>query len=164
MKIGVMQPYFFPYIGYFQLINAVDVYVNLDHVSFMKRSYMVRNTLKNNTPINIPVLDGSQNKTCAEVNASADEKWFKKFERTLELLYKKDNNDQIILDEIILPWKNSILSINRPISISEFNFNERFSGKGWWGNKEAYQLGIKYIDVLNINNLDLQLEYNQASP
>ena len=123
MKIGVMQPYFFPYIGYFQLINAVDVYVNLDHVSFMKRSYMVRNTLKNNTPINIPVLDGSQNKTCAEVNASADEKWFKKFERTLELLYKKDNNYQIILDEIILPWKNSILSINRPISISEFNFS-----------------------------------------
>ena len=47
MKIGIMQPYFFPYIGYFQLINEVDVYVNLDHVSFMKRSYMTRNTLKN---------------------------------------------------------------------------------------------------------------------
>jgi hypothetical protein len=123
MKIGIMQPYFFPYLGYFQLIQAVDIYVNLDHVNFMKRSYMVRNTLKNNTPINIPVLDGSQNKTCVEVNASADEKWFKKFERTLELLYKKENNYQIILDEIILPWKNSILSINRPVSISEFNFS-----------------------------------------
>ena len=48
MKIGVMQPYFFPYLGYFQLINEVDVYVNLDHVSFMKRSYMTRNILKNN--------------------------------------------------------------------------------------------------------------------
>ena len=53
MKIGVMQPYFFPYLGYFQLINEVDVYVNLDHVSFMKRSYMTRNTLKNNVAINI---------------------------------------------------------------------------------------------------------------
>tara|TARA_R110000868_G_scaffold408357_1_gene691402 strand:+ start:4545 stop:5225 length:681 start_codon:yes stop_codon:yes gene_type:complete len=123
MKIGVMQPYFFPYLGYFQLIDAVDVYVNLDHVSFMKTSYMTRNTLKNNTSINIPVLNGSQNKTCVEVNTLADEKWFKKFERTLELLYKKENNYQIILDEIILPWKNSILSINRPVSISEFNFS-----------------------------------------
>lgn len=55
-------------------------------------------------------------------------------------------------------------SLYGQMAISEFNYNERFSGKGWWGNKEAYQLGIKYIDVLNINNLDLQLEYNQASP
>ena len=30
MKIGIMQPYFFPYLGYFQLIKAVDVYVNLE--------------------------------------------------------------------------------------------------------------------------------------
>lgn len=42
-----MEPYFFPYLGYFQLISAVDTYVNLDHVSFMKRSYMTRNKLKN---------------------------------------------------------------------------------------------------------------------
>lgn len=123
MIIGIMQPYFFPYIGYFQLINAVDMYVNLDHVNFMKRSYMTRNTLKNNTPINIPVLNGSQNRICTEVMALADKKWFDKFLKTLELLYKKENNYQIILDEIILPWKKDILSINRPISISEFNFS-----------------------------------------
>ena len=67
MKIGIMQPYFFPYIGYFQLMQEVDLYVNLEHVSFMKRSYMTRNTIKNNTPINIPVSNGSQNKTCIEV-------------------------------------------------------------------------------------------------
>jgi hypothetical protein len=49
MKVGIMQPYFFPYFGYFQLINEVDVYVNLDHVSFMKRSFMTRNKIKNET-------------------------------------------------------------------------------------------------------------------
>ena len=53
--IGIMQPYFFPYIGYFQLIQSVDSYVNLDHVAFMKRSYMTRNVLKNEIPISIPV-------------------------------------------------------------------------------------------------------------
>ena len=51
MKIAIMQPYFFPHFAYFQLISAVDVYINLDHVSFMKRSYMVRNRIKNDVRI-----------------------------------------------------------------------------------------------------------------
>lgn len=122
MRIGIMQPYFFPYIGYFQLIDAVDTYVNLDHVSFMKRSYMTRNTLKNNTPINIPVSGGSQNKTCREVTVLADDKWFNTFEKTLETLYKKEPYYNVIIDEMINPWKQSVTSINRPVSISEFNF------------------------------------------
>jgi len=48
--------------------------------------------------------------------------------------------------------------------ISEFVLSEILAGTGWWANKQAYQLGIKYIDVFNINNLDLQFEYNQANP
>ena len=118
-----MQPYFFPYIGYFQLIDAVDIYVNLDHVSFMKRSYMTRNSIKNNTPINIPVSGGSQNKTCKEVTVLADDKWWNTFEKTLADKYKKESQYQTVLDEILLPWKNNICLIDRPISISEFNFS-----------------------------------------
>ena len=67
MRVGIMQPYFFPYLGYFQLIKEVDVYVNLDHVSFMKRSYMTRNNLKDNTPINLVLNNASQNRKCNEV-------------------------------------------------------------------------------------------------
>lgn len=118
-----MQPYFFPYIGYFQLIHAVDTYINLDHVSFMKRSYMTRNTLKNNTPINISVSGGSQNKSCKEVTVLADKKWFSTFSKTLETLYRKELNYASILKEIIEPWKNNIELLNRPLSISEFNFS-----------------------------------------
>jgi hypothetical protein len=123
MRVGIMQPYFFPYIGYFQLIDAVDIYVNLDHVSFMKRSYMTRNSIKNNTPINIPVSGGSQNKTCKEVTVLADDKWWNTFEKTLADKYKKESQYQTVLDEILLPWKNNICLIDRPISISEFNFS-----------------------------------------
>jgi len=118
MKIGIMQPYFFPYIGYFQLIQAVDIYVNLDHVAFMKRSYMTRNTLKNNTPININVLGGSQNKSCIEVEVLADDKWFDKFYKTLELNYKKEPYYNDVISQIINPWKQSTFH-----NISEFNFN-----------------------------------------
>lgn len=46
----------------------------------------------------------------------------------------------------------------------EFLLSEVKSGRGWWGNKVAYQLGLKYIDALGIKNLDLQLEGNVARP
>lgn len=55
-------------------------------------------------------------------------------------------------------------SVYGQMMISEISFEKRFNGQGWWGNKEAYQLGIKYIDAFSINNLDLQAEYNQAWP
>lgn len=48
--------------------------------------------------------------------------------------------------------------------LDEMLFDQFFNNPGWWGNKFAYQLGIKYINVLNVNNLDLQLEYNSARP
>ena len=37
MKIAIMQPYLFPYIGYWQLINAVDEFVLLDDVNYIMR-------------------------------------------------------------------------------------------------------------------------------
>jgi hypothetical protein len=55
-------------------------------------------------------------------------------------------------------------SLYGQMMISEMNLRRRFKGDGWWGNNEAYQIGLKYIDVLNISNLDMQWEYNQAAP
>ena len=43
MKIGLMQPYFFPYLGFWQLINAVDKYVIYDDVNFIKGGWINRN-------------------------------------------------------------------------------------------------------------------------
>jgi len=45
MKIAIMQPYLFPYLGYFQLINAVDVFVFLDDVQFIKKGWINRNKI-----------------------------------------------------------------------------------------------------------------------
>jgi hypothetical protein len=42
--------------------------------------------------------------------------------------------------------------------------NEGRTGKDWWGNRHAYQLGLKYVDVLGVKNLDVQAEYNQVRP
>jgi hypothetical protein len=50
-KIAVMQPYFLPYLGYFQLINLVDEFVVYDNIKFTKGGWFHRNRiLENSTP------------------------------------------------------------------------------------------------------------------
>lgn len=112
-----MQPYFFPYLGYFQLIHAVDTYVNLDHVSFMKRSYMTRNTIKGGITINVPVWNGSQNKKCNEVLVNFSNGYINTFIKKLQHAYGKENNYTDVMENIILPE-----FIAREVTISAFNF------------------------------------------
>ncbi len=112
-----MQPYFFPYIGYFQLIHSVDIYANLDHVSFMKRSYMVRNTIRNGNTISLQVNKGSQNRKCNEVTVNFENRWIDKNIKTLQFLYSKEKNFDEIMETIIIPNFKNI-----EISVSEFNF------------------------------------------
>ena len=45
MKLAIMQPYFFPYIGYFQLINAVDRFIFYDDVNYIKGGWINRNNI-----------------------------------------------------------------------------------------------------------------------
>lgn len=45
MKIAIMQPYFLPYIGYFQLIAAVDKFVVYDNIKYTKKGWINRNRI-----------------------------------------------------------------------------------------------------------------------
>ena len=45
MKLAIMQPYFFPYIGYFQMINAVDEFVVYDNIEYTKKGWINRNRI-----------------------------------------------------------------------------------------------------------------------
>jgi hypothetical protein len=55
-------------------------------------------------------------------------------------------------------------SLYGQLIFDELKQTEFFNNKGWWGNKFGYQLGLKYIDVFNVSNLDMQLEYNYSRP
>jgi hypothetical protein len=49
--------------------------------------------------------------------------------------------------------------------LDEFLFKELFvKNQGWWANKYAAQIGVKYFNVLGINNLDVQAEFNKVRP
>ncbi len=50
------------------------------------------------------------------------------------------------------------------VMIDEFKLSEIKSGNGWWANKQAVQVGAKYVDAFGIRNLDLQVEYNSIRP
>lgn len=45
MKLGIMQPYFLPYIGYFQLIAAVDIFIVYDNIKYTKKGWINRNRM-----------------------------------------------------------------------------------------------------------------------
>ena len=50
------------------------------------------------------------------------------------------------------------------ILLDEFVLNEIRSSRGWWGNKYGIQAGLKFIDILDIKNLDVQAEVNFVRP
>lgn len=57
------------------------------------------------------------------------------------------------------------LQVYGQFQLDEFKFDELFlERRGWWANKYAFQLGLKWINVLGVDHLDLTLEYNQARP
>ena len=61
MRLAIMQPYFFPYVGYFQLIAAVDLFVVYDDVQFIKNGWINRNRILLNEAaawITLPVERG----------------------------------------------------------------------------------------------------------
>jgi len=101
-----MQPYFFPYVGYFQLINAVDKFVLLDDVSFIKKGWINRNyILVNGKPnlFTIPLRKVSQNKLINEIEIDNGSGWEGKFLKTLNASYKNAkyfNQAMQILEEL----------------------------------------------------------------
>ncbi|MEJ5244582.1 MAG: WbqC family protein [Bacteroidota bacterium] len=91
MKIAIMQPYTFPYIGYFQLINAVDKFVFLDNVNFIKKGWVNRNRIivnSNEYFFTIPCKNVSQNKLICETIIDWESGFFEKFFKTLQYSYK----------------------------------------------------------------------------
>ena len=93
-KVAIMQPYIFPYIGYFQLIGAVDVFVFYDDVNFIKQGWIARNRYLNNgqaTYFIIPLQGAGSFKKINQINV--DERkyrfWITKFLKSLTQNYSK---------------------------------------------------------------------------
>lgn len=108
MKIAVYQPYFFPYLGYWQLFDAVDVFVVLDDVDYIKRGFINRNSiLVNGCPhrFTIPIEKQSQNRLINETKLSFSMEERRCFLKTITMAYKKAplyDSFFPLLEEIVL--------------------------------------------------------------
>lgn len=91
-RLGIMQPYVFPYIGYFQLIKAVDKFVVYDDVAFINKGWINRNNILVNgkaSMFTIPLIGASQNRFIRDIEVDNLVAWSKKFLKTFEQSYKK---------------------------------------------------------------------------
>nr|WP_295931066.1 WbqC family protein [uncultured Dyadobacter sp.] len=115
MTIAIMQPYIFPYIGYFQLINAVDRFIIYDDVNFINKGWINRNNILVGGKAHlftIPLKDASQNKLIFEVGLAPHEPWQKKLLKTLQQSYQKAPCYQKVFDLIEEIVNLEIESIN----------------------------------------------------
>lgn len=75
MKLAIMQPYFMPYIGYFQLIAAVDQFIVYDNIKYTRKGWINRNRMLQNgqdVMFSLPLKSGSDSLDVCERELSTD--------------------------------------------------------------------------------------------
>ena len=116
MRLAIMQPYIFPYIGYFQLINAVEKFVIYDDVNFINKGWINRNNILINgraSLFTIPLKNASQNRLIKDISIVEDNKWKKKLSNTLHDCYKKAPYFDAVFPIIKSVFESETITINK---------------------------------------------------
>jgi len=110
MKLAIMQPYFMPYIGYFQAIKAVDKYILYSNLTFIKEAWMNRNRVRlkdgRTCYILVPLVHKSSNALISETMIDNTKHWRKDLLNTIYFGYKKSE----CFDEVY-PLMEELLSV-----------------------------------------------------
>lgn len=75
MRLAIMQPYFLPYIGYFQLIAAVDKFIIYDNIKYTKKGWINRNRMLQNGKdviFSLPLKHASDHSSICDRTLAAD--------------------------------------------------------------------------------------------
>ena len=100
MTVAIMQPYFLPYAGYFQLLCAADRFLVLDDVNFISRGWINRNRIHvgaSPTWITLPLSKASQNREIREIEIHDDPRWRSKTLAMIERAFPRAPH----LDEVL---------------------------------------------------------------
>lgn len=168
MQVAVMQPYFFPYLGYFSLIHSVEHFMFFDDVQYIKKSWMSRNRLLNiekEEPYFIrPTLIKPDYKALfTTVKLDNTDNWkVKIIEQLNGYKYKAPffNQIKLLIEEILETDYEYLTSfnINSTIAISQaLGFNTKFDkytdhnfwfeekpNEGDWGRVIAKEIGATH--------------------
>lgn len=179
MKTAIMQPYFFPYFGYYQLCFAVNSFVFLDDVNFIKKGWINRNNINQNgnkVLLSIPLAKASQNSKIAEILVSDEHKWKAKFINSLLHAYKKAPffKDRIQLIEEVLEFniisigdlaKRSISMVCRELKIetSFIDSSSEFKNEHLKGEERILDICLKQNATTYINPIGGVNIYNKSN-
>jgi len=180
MKIAIMQPYSFPYLGYFQLVNSVDVFLFLDDVSFINKGWINRNFLLVNGKsflFTFPCEKVSVNKKIMNTNIFLTEKSIDKFLKTIKHSYRKAPNfvdvfsliENIMYSQYTTIAEFSELSIKIISDYLDINtkfgkVSEKYSEIDSTGSKRIIDICqkqncVKYINLIGGQNLYNKKEF-----
>ena len=119
MKLAIMQPYFFPYIGYFQLIAAVDKFILYSHVNYIKKGWINRNRLLrvHEAPfyITVPLMNASSFDPIYTIRICNSSQWKRKMLRDIYFNYRRSP----YFEQVMLMVEN--LFCTEVEYLSEFN-------------------------------------------
>lgn len=141
LKVAIMQPYFFPSLGYYRLVAASDIFVFLDDVNYIKGGWVNRNRiLMNGAPIyiTVPLRGASSNKQIKDICLAGN---LKKILRSIEVAYGRTPQFDAVyplIKEILMMGYDSIselavstirmvfdyLNLKREFKISSLDFPE----------------------------------------
>ncbi|MGV3526283.1 MAG: WbqC family protein [Candidatus Sericytochromatia bacterium] len=91
-QIVIMQPYLWPYLGYFQLIHACEDFVFLDDATYRPRGWIHRNVILHKGQalrFTLPASKASQNKRICDIPALVTPHWRRQFYRMLKHTYAR---------------------------------------------------------------------------
>jgi hypothetical protein len=122
MKVGIMQPYFFPYLGYFSLIKHTDFFILFDQVKYIRHGWIERNRILKPEAswqyVKVPLRKHSSKTLISDIQINNDNNWRDKIYRQL-VHYKKRApfyTETISLLEDSLNIKtNSIVKLNENV-------------------------------------------------
>lgn len=121
MKLAIMQPYFFPYLGYFSLIKNTDQFILLDTVQFIRHGWIERNRILKQGEgwiyIQVPIIKKNGRETLIrDILIDNSQKWRQKILAQIQGYKKVAPNYFIIynlLNELFNEDFDDIVSLNK---------------------------------------------------
>lgn len=170
MTLAIMQPYIFPYIGYFQMIKAVDKFVFYDDVNFIKQGWINRNNVLISSAANrftVPLESPSSFANIKDtlISSKIYDSWRSKFLQTLSQNYKKSPHfvpifeliNNVLSQKVTNIGELAILSVVKVAEMLEINTEFRISSKDY-DNKELHRVNR----IVNICEIEQATTYINA--
>jgi len=120
MKLAMMQSYFLPYIGYFQLINSADKFILYDKLGYIRHGWVNRNRILtregNISYITVPVKHGNSNRHIFDTYINNTANWRRNILKAIYLNYIRApffEETYSLLEDIISETYHTISELNR---------------------------------------------------